>query len=75
MLKSNCPTQPTTSLPIDILNDEMVRVVKYMNSDPLKYGFTLIFVTTTPIIRSSMRIPSMCVDVCARIDDYEQPTH
>lgn len=59
VLKSNCPTQPTTSLPIDILNDVMVRVIKYMNSDPLKYGFTPIFVTTTPIIRSSVRSPSI----------------
>ena len=55
VLKSNCPTQPAASLPIDILDNEMVRVIKHMNSDPLKYGYTPIFVTISPKIITSLR--------------------
>lgn len=45
---TNCPMQPIASLPIDILDDEMVNFIICMNSDPINYGRTLIFVTTSP---------------------------
>ncbi|KAK9196438.1 hypothetical protein WN943_004566 [Citrus x changshan-huyou] len=45
---TNCPMQPTASLPMDILDDEMVNVIICMNSDPINYGRTPIFVTTLP---------------------------
>ena len=47
-VKSTHLTQPIDSLPIDIVNDEMVRVIMRMNSDPINYGCTLIYVTTSP---------------------------
>ena len=45
---TNYPMQPTASLPMGILDDEMVNIIIRMNSDPIIYGRTLIFVTTSP---------------------------
>ena len=47
-VKSTHLTQPIDSLPIDIVNDEMVRVIMRMNSDPINYECTSIYVTTSP---------------------------
>ena len=43
-VKSTHLTQPIDSLPIDIVNDEMVRVIMCMNSNPINYGCTPIYV-------------------------------
>ena len=43
---TNYPMQPTASLPMGILDDEMVNIIIRMNSDPINYGMTHIFVTT-----------------------------
>ena len=42
----------TCSLPIDIFNDEMVKVVLHMAFDAANYGRILIFVTTFPQVSS-----------------------
>lgn len=44
----NCPIQPIVYLPMDILNDEIVHVIIRINSNPINYGQTLIFVTVLP---------------------------
>ena len=38
----------TCSLPMDIFNDEIVKVVLHMASDVVNYGYIPIFVTTSP---------------------------
>ena len=45
---TNCSMQPTASLPMDILDDEMVNIIICMKSDPINYGRTPVFVTTSP---------------------------
>ena len=47
-MKSTHPTQPIDSLPINIVDDEIVRVIMRMNSDPINYRCTSIYVMTTP---------------------------
>ena len=47
-VKSTHSTQPIDSLPIDTVDDEIVRVIMRMNSYPINYGYTPIYVTTTP---------------------------
>ena len=56
-VKSTHPTQSIDSLPIDIMDDEIVRVIMRMNSNPINYGCTLIYVTTTPKV--SIELPLM----------------
>lgn len=41
-------TQPACSLPMDILDDEMVNVVLYVGSNLLNYECIAIFVITSP---------------------------
>lgn len=43
-VKSTHPTQPIDSLPIDIVDGEMVRVIMHMNSDPINDRCTPIYV-------------------------------
>ena len=47
-VKSTHPTQPINPLPIDIVDDEIMRVIMRMNFDPINYGCTPIYVTTAP---------------------------
>ncbi|KAL9428091.1 hypothetical protein AB3S75_030143 [Citrus x aurantiifolia] len=56
-VKSTHLTQPINSLPIDIVDDEMVRVIMRMNFDPINYGCTPIYMTETPKV--SIELPFM----------------
>ena len=56
-VKSTHLTQPIDSLPIDIVDDEIVRVIMRMNSDPINYGCTSIYVTATPKV--PLKLPLM----------------
>ena len=53
-VKSTHPTQPIDSLPIDIVDDEMVRVI--MNSDLINYGCTPVYVMTTPKVPKELTL-------------------
>lgn len=48
---TNYPMQPIGSLPIDILDDEIVNVIICMNFNPINYGSNHILVTTLPIVK------------------------
>lgn len=70
-------TQPACSLPMDILDDEMVNVVLYVGSNLLNYECIAIFVITSPkvldqkpvkqdaqtLYRASIYIPDIQEDV------------
>ena len=47
-LRSNNTMYRACSLPMDIFNDEMVKVVLHIASDVVNYGCIPIFVTTSP---------------------------
>ena len=55
-MKSTHPRQPIDSLPIDIVDDEMVRVI--MNSDIINHGCTPVYVMKTPKVPKELTLMS-----------------
>ena len=51
---TNCHMQSIASLPMDILDDKMVKIIIHVNSDKINYGRTPIFVTTLPKLKSKL---------------------
>ena len=69
-LRSNKTFYRTCALPIDIFNDEMVRVVLHMTSDVANYGCIPIFVTTSPQVPSENLEPPVEIEIFFRANMY-----
>ena len=69
-LKSNNTMYRACSLPMDIFNDEMVKVVLHMAFDVVNYRCISIFVTTSPRVLTENPEPLVESETLFRANDY-----